>query len=70
MVLTGDTCGEHHKGNPSLPHFQSAVPPATKKKHLAPSFFCQLTDTYTHTHTVTSVPPMVPPTPQGAEAIY
>lgn len=38
-LLTGDTCGGHRTGNPSLLHSQSAAPPARKDKHMVPSVF-------------------------------
>lgn len=31
IKLTYDTCAEHHKGNPFLPHYQSATQPANNK---------------------------------------
>lgn len=42
MVLTGDTCGGRHTGNPSLLHFQSTALSAGRDKHLVSSLSSQL----------------------------
>ena len=52
MLLTGDTCGGHRTGNPSLLHFQSAAPPARKDKHTVPSVFSLQEYISPLTHTV------------------